>query len=197
MTGASGSGRPCGAEVPRADLSSYPSRSTFVLVAVAFRGCESHRMCQLVDQPERLIDQLTHLAASSRSSPERSPTVSVDQMNAPRRPTAPRVAALPHGHQVAMRPSRPHRHLMAAVRVSARLEANAGRQWSAGPALGPLRQPGPFWLPLCGVSPRGSAPGTAPIQPPTATHSGRPRGNTAEMVVLFWVMSRVDLHHES
>ena len=88
-------------------------------------------MCQLVDQPLLADQPVDTFGCLSQLGSERSPMVSMDQINAPRRPTAPLVAALPQSHEVAMRPSRPHRHLMAAV--SARRVANAGRQWPPEP----------------------------------------------------------------
>ena len=111
-------------------------------------------MCQLVDQPRTAGRPVDTFGCLPKIEPERLPTVSVDQRNATCRPEAPLVAALPHGHQVAMRPSRPHCHLMAAV--AARPVAIAGQRWPSGPTLRPLRQRGPSWLPLCGASSRGS-----------------------------------------
>ena len=76
---------------------------------------EAHSLCQLVDQPRTAGRPVDTFGCLSKVEPERLPTVSVDHRNATCRPAAPLVAALPHCHQVAMRPSRPHRHLMAAV----------------------------------------------------------------------------------
>ena len=127
---ASDSRRPNGAESPPWNLSSCSSRPTFKPAVATHRGYESHNMCQLVDQPTTADRPVDTFGCLLKVELERSRTVSVDQRNAPRRPTAPLVAALPHGHQVAMRPARPHRHLLAAV--AARPVAISGRQWPAG-----------------------------------------------------------------
>ena len=163
MAAASASQRPFWAGVPPVDLSSYSSRSTFKPAANTYRGYVSHSLCQLVDQPRTAGQPVDTFGWLSKVEPERLPTVSVDHRNATCRPAAHLVAALPHCHQVAMRPSRPHRHLMAAM--AARPVAIAGQRWPSGPTLRPLRQRGPSWLPLCGASPRGSAPGATDQQP--------------------------------
>ena len=158
MAAASASQRPFWAGVPPGDLSSYSSRPTFKPAAVTYRGYVSHSLCQLVDQPRTAGQPVDTFGWLSKVEPERLPTVSVDHRNATCRPAALLVAALPHGHQVAMRPSRPHRHLMAAV--SARRVAKVGRQWPAGPTLGPLSKPGPSWTAAAPVEvPRGRVAG--------------------------------------
>ena len=119
------------------------------------------RMCQLVDQPERLIDPVDTFGCLLKVEPERSRTVSVDQRNATCRPTSPLMAALPHCHQVAMRPSRPHRHLMAAV--AARPVAISGRLWPGGPPQDPSGSP---------ACPLGS-PASAAAEPPFSLRCDR------------------------
>ena len=115
MAAASASQRPFWAGVPPVDLSSYSSRSTFKPAANTYPGYVSHSLCQLVDQPRTAGQPVDTFGCLSKVEPERLPTVSVDHRNATCRPAAPLVAAWPHCHQVAMRPSRPHRNLMAAV----------------------------------------------------------------------------------
>ena len=65
---ASASQRPFWAGVPPGDLSSYSSRPTFKPAVATHRGYESHICVNWLISQQRLIDQLTHSAASSRSS---------------------------------------------------------------------------------------------------------------------------------